>query len=157
MNKKKKKKKPMQTILETILNVFLAIILPVQLYLLLVGGFIALSTLLGILAARKEKEKISLLKLTNGIIHKMFVYTPTTLALFYLDAILLNEIMLQFVPVPNIVTKLGTLVILGKEFASINKNIEILTGKSFSDRCKEYFKTAIGLKKKYDELKKEGE
>lgn len=147
----------MQTVIEWILNVVLAIILPVQLYLLFVGEFIFVSTLLGVLAAKKQKEKISLKKLTSGLVHKMFVYTPTVVALYYLDTFMLNEIVLQFTPVNNLITKLGTIIILGDLFASINKNFEILTGKSISDRVKEFFKLVLGVKKNYDKLTKNEE
>lgn len=142
----------MQTFFELILNAILAIILPIQIYLLLVGGFIALSTFLGILAAKKEKEKIELGKLTSGLVRKMFIYTPTTIAIYWLDTILLGDILMQFIPVQNFITKVGTMIILGNEFVSINKNFAILTGKSISDRAKIGIKNILSLKKQYNEF-----
>lgn len=140
----------MATFFSAVFNFFLAIILPVQLYLLLIGGVILLDTYFGVIKSRREKEKFSLHRMLKGIALKMCVYSPAMLGVYWLDAELLNEFVMLFINIELAVTKIGCAILVSTELTSINGNIKKITGKSLVTRVKESFKIAKDIKKETD-------
>lgn len=143
----------MSTFFSSIANFILAIILPVQLYLLLIGGVILLDSYYGYHKAIFLKEKISWLKFFKGIRKKIAIYTPAMLGIYWLDFHLLNEFLLQFLSIDMVITKIGCTVLLSTEIASINQNIKTITGKSLYKRIKDTMGVAKDLKQDIDSFK----
>lgn len=142
----------MSSLLNTVLNFLLAIILPVQVYLLLIGGVILMDSYYGILLVRKEKGKFSALKMFKGIRNKIAIYTPAMLGVYWLDMHLLNEFVLQFINIQSAVTKIGCAVLISTELSSINENINKITGTSLRQRLKNLFRVAKDVKNDYDDI-----
>lgn len=149
---KNKNKNKMQTLIESLLHLILAIILPVNLYIFLIGGFILFSTVLGIFADIKQKNKFSFPKLINSLFMKMFMYTTTIISVYYLDKIILNEFIMKVITIDMAITKIATGIVLSKEFISINKNFGILTGTTLVERFTETFNFTKKIKDKYDKF-----
>lgn len=143
----------MTNVLNSALSLLAAFVLPVQVYLLLIGGVILLDSYYGAMWARKSGEKFSALKLFKGIRNKMAIYTPAMLGVFWLDFHLLNEFVTQFINVQSAVTKIGCAILISTELSSINEKINNLTGTSLRQRMKNTFKFFKESKDKYDELK----
>lgn len=142
----------MSSFLNALLNLFLAIILPVQVYLLLIGGVILLDSYYGILVARKEKVGFDIMKLLKGIVRKMAIYTPAMLGVYWLDVHLLSEFVQQFITIQSAITKIGCAVLISTELASINRGITKLTGLGLRERLKNLFKVAKETKDDYDSI-----
>lgn len=147
---------PMSSFTNYILSLFLALVLPVQIYLLLIGGAILMDSYYGALWAKKNKNKFNLVKLFRGIRNKMAIYTPAMLGIFWLDFHLLNEFVLQFITVDSAVTKLGCAILISTELASINQKINYLTGVSLRQRMKNTFKFFKDSKESIEDINGEG-
>lgn len=143
----------MTNVINSALSLLAAFVLPVQVYLLLIGGVILLDSYYGAMWARKNGGKFSMLKLLKGIRNKMAIYTPAMLGVFWLDFHLLNEFVLQFITVNSAVTKIGCTILISTELASINEKINKLTGTSLRQRMNNTFKFFKESKDKYDEFK----
>jgi hypothetical protein len=136
----------MSTFLTSLLNLFLAIILPVQAYLLLIGGFILLDTFYGVLVSMKGSKEFNFKLMITGIIRKIAVYSPAMLGVYYLDATLLNEFVSSFISIDSAITKIGCAILMSAEIASINDSIKKLTGKGIMRRIREGFGIAKEIK-----------
>lgn len=143
----------MTNLLNSALSLLAAFVLPVQVYLLLIGGVILLDSYYGAMWANKNGDKFSVLKLLKGIRNKMAIYTPAMLGVFWLDFHLLNEFVTQFINVQSAVTKIGCAILISTELASINDKINKLTGTSLRQRMNNTFKFFKESKDKYDEFK----
>lgn len=126
-------KKRMNTLIEWLVNIFLMIVLGVQYYLLVVAIIFMFDTLLGLITIKKRKDKFSFKKFFVGLSVKIIFYTPAVVSLWVMDNFILNELILHYIPIENLVTKAGTVVLLGTELTSINKHIRFLRGKSFTE------------------------
>lgn len=146
----------MSTFFNAILNFLLAIILPVQVYLLLIGGVILLDSWYGYLKAKKKSGGgFDMFLLLSGIRNKMAIYTPAMLGVYWLDFHLLNEFLLTIITVPMAITKVGCVILMSTEIASINRNIKAITGKSLRQRVKESMNYAKEVNDGIKDLKKE--
>lgn len=144
----------MSSIFEHLLQIILMIILPVQIYLLLVGGFILLDTFYRFRVIFKKKDKFSFKKLFDGLTKKMFNYTPIVIAIFYMDLGILNSVYEAFgIPLTFIFTKIATTICIGKELNSMSLSHKILTGKTYLDEMKIWWKNIKKVKKEYDDFK----
>ena len=115
----------------TAIGVFL---IPIQEILLGVGVLIFIDLILGIMAARKEGEKITSNKLSQTLI-KMFVYH-----LLIISAFLIEQLLVSYIPFLQL-----TLVFLSvTEFTSISENFTRISGINFikfiRTRLNEYLK-----------------
>ena len=144
----------MSNILNAILNFFLAIILPVQIYLLLIGAVILLDSYYGYLKSRKDKHKFDIYLLLAGIRDKVKIYAPAIIAIYWLDEHLINEFVLTLLSIQLAATKIGCAVLISTELASVNKNIKAITGKSLQQRMKDTLKVAKDVKESSDDLLK---
>lgn len=145
----------MTTFLESAINILLAIILPAGAYLLLIGLLMLTDTLLKLYSLKQTKEKMDWMKLFKGLQQKMLVYTPIILCIYWMDTLLMNDIVKQFVDVDLLTTKLGSLVLASTEITSINKNFKAITGKSLLDRVKNVLHVAKDVKKGLDSITKD--
>lgn len=145
----------MSTFVNTLINLFLALVLPVQIYLLLIGGVILMDSYYGAMWSNKNGDKFSLLKLLKGIRRKMAIYTPAMLGVYWLDAHLLNEFVLQFITISSAITKIGCAVLISTELTSINQNINNLTGTSLRQRMRNTFKFFKSTKDSLEDFKRD--
>lgn len=144
-------RKIMLNVLETILNGILFILLPVEVYLMLVGIFIALDSYFRVWFSFKKKD-FSLGLLLKGMLKKMWLYTPIVVSIFYLDTLALNEIVIRSINIDHLITRFVTGVIIFYELGSINKNIKLVTGKSFFLLAKTFFNFVVSFKQKIKDL-----
>lgn len=145
---------PMSSFFNAVLNFFLAIILPVQVYLLLIGGVILLDCWYGYMKAKKQSNiGFDAFLLLRGIRNKMAIYTPAMVGVYWLDFHLLNEFLMAVITVPMVVTKVGCIILMSTEIASINRNIKVITGKSLKQRIKESMDFAKDVNEDIKDLK----
>ena len=125
------------------------IVLPVQLYLLIIGGMILLDTYYGVYAKIKTGEKFNWLKFFKGLRFKLALYTPAMVGIFWFDTFILNELILKYFNFDLLITHIGCVVLSSTEIASINKNYKVITGKSLYEKCLDFYKFLKKLNKKY--------
>lgn len=147
----------MNTFFEAVINFILAIILPVGVYLLIIGGLMFVDTLLGLYRVKKNKEKFIWSKFFKGLITKMYVYTPIIVCVYWMDFHLLNDIVKLFINVDLLFTKLASLILSSTEITSINKNFKAVTGKSLLDRLRNVVKVAHSVKNEINDFSKDSE
>lgn len=138
-----------------LLSGILSIILPVKLYLVVVGMVIFLDAFYSIRALKKKNEKFKMSKFLDGFIKKTAIYSPAVVGIYYLEAFLLKEIMEYFINIPFIITKILTMGILSKELISINKNYAIISGQSIVSGIKSIFSIVKETKKEINNLEKD--
>jgi len=91
--------------------------------------------------------------LLRGIRNKMAIYTPAMVGVYWLDFHLLNEFLMAVITVPMVVTKVGCIILMSTEIASINRNIKVITGKSLKQRIKESMDFAKDVNEDIKDLK----
>ncbi len=128
--------------LAVIIAAFLA---PVKFILIAVGAAILFDTVLGLLKAKKQKEKITSRKLSN-VIAKMALYEMAVVGIFILDKFLLSEFVLLFTSIPFFLTKVTAAVLVVVELVSVHENFEAITGINIFEKAKGYTRRAKELK-----------
>jgi len=99
----------------------LSFFVPVGNILILVGCAIILDTLTGMWKSIKTGQQITSRKLSS-VISKMLLYQSTVLLFYMLDVFILNEIVIAFLNVPLLTTKILGLTLVSVEIVSINEN-----------------------------------
>lgn len=130
---------------------FISIFVPVVPILLLVGLFIFSDTILGILAAKKQKQKITSRKLGH-IIPKMILYQMAVLTAFLLDVYLLGEFLSYFFQIQLIFTKLVAVSLIFIELVSMDEKFKILIGKTIIESFRDLIKLIKREKKSIEEI-----
>lgn len=138
----------MINLLESIFNVFLAIILPTEVYLSIVGIMICLDTYFKVGVVRREKE-FSWKKLLSGILNKVRIYTPIVLSVYWLDEFPINQIVMNFVNIDHLITRVITGIVIMKEGNSI---FSILKDKYNFDIQNEFKKLIKTVKDTKDDI-----
>lgn len=105
-------------------GVFFAPVVPL---LIVVGTFILLDTISGVIAAFKNKEKITSRKLSQVAI-KMLIYQLVVISVYFLDVFILGGFAASFFAQDLIIVKLVSFVLISIEAKSINENIEKTLG-----------------------------
>lgn len=118
-----------------------SLLAPIKWMLLLVGLFIFIDTIFGIYTAKKTGKQLTSRKLSK-FISKMFVYQTVVILAYAIDKLLLGELILLFVSVPMLITKLAALALVVNETFSIDEKLKMINkekGLWF------YFKQMLGL------------
>jgi len=123
----------MKTTFAYILGSTLAFFAPVAGIVYAVGAFIALDTLLGIMAANKMGEKIESKKLSK-VVWKMLMYQAVILTFFVMDVNIVGDLLGSVVNTPYVLTKTVGVGLIAIEFKSIDENIEKMTGTTLLKR-----------------------
>jgi len=111
----------------------LAFFAPVAGIMIAIGAFIALDTLLGIMAAQKIGEKIESRKLSK-VVWKMLMYQAVTLSFFIMDVFIVGDLLGTLINTPYVLTKTVGVALIAIEFKSIDENIEKMTGTTLLKR-----------------------
>jgi phage-related holin len=111
----------------------LAFFAPVAGIMIAIGAFIALDTLLGVMAAQKIGEKIESKKLSK-VVWKMLMYQAVTLSFFIMDAFIVGDLLGTLINTPYVLTKTVGVALIAIEFKSIDENIEKMTGTTLLKR-----------------------
>ena len=119
----------------------LAFFAPVAGIMIAIGAFIALDTLLGVMAAQKIGEKIESKKLSK-VVWKMLMYQAVTLSFFTMDVFIVGDLLGTLINTPYVLTKTVGVALIAIEFKSIDENIEKMTGTTLLKRL--YYLIAKG-------------
>jgi phage-related holin len=111
----------------------LAFFAPVAGIMIAIGAFIALDTLLGVMAAQKMGEKIESKKLSK-VVWKMMMYQAVTISFFIMDAFIVGDLLGTLINTPYVLTKTVGVALIAIEFKSIDENIEKMTGTTLLKR-----------------------
>jgi phage-related holin len=111
----------------------LAFFAPVAGIMIAIGAFIALDTLLGVMAAQKIGEKIESRKLSK-VVWKMLMYQAVTLSFFIMDVFIVGDLLGTLINTPYVLTKTVGVALIAIEFKSIDENIEKMTGTTLLKR-----------------------
>jgi phage-related holin len=111
----------------------LAFFAPVAGIMIAIGAFIALDTLLGVMAAQKMGEKIESRKLSK-VVWKMLMYQSVTLSFFIMDVFIVGDLLGTLINTPYVLTKTVGVALIAIEFKSIDENIEKMTGTTLLKR-----------------------
>ena len=129
----------------------LSFILPIKPLLVIIGLAIAVDTIMGIWAARKQGKKITSYRMADSI-KKVLMYNMVIISFYYLDVHLLSEFTKIFFPSMDLLlTKLLAMVLTSIEGFSIDEKFKIITGESIFERFMKLLKGFKGLKRKIDE------
>lgn len=139
-------------VLEAIVNVILAIVLPVEMYLSIVGIMMTLDTYFGLGVARRDKT-FSFKKLLNGILIKIRLYTPIVVAIYWLDEFAINSIVYNFINIDHLVTRFVTGIILLREGNSILLKVKDKYNFDLKLEGRKLFNFIKSSKKEIDEIK----
>lgn len=142
----------MSNILDKLLVIFLGVLLPAKLYICIVGLVIIADTYYGVKASRFSKVKFDGFKFLDGIINKIKIYTPVVVGMYWLDIFVLSDIILTWIPIDLFATRLVTMIVLSKEFLSIDRHWGTLTGRRMSQRAGIVFKHLKTLRDKIREI-----
>jgi hypothetical protein len=107
----------MSHILEWIFGMILAILLPVQLYLGLVGAIVLVDLLLAL--AANDSGEFKWKKLWDGLLRKVLIYPLIVIILFWIDELIVNPFITEYFKVNHIGTKFGLMVVFGRDMSSI--------------------------------------
>jgi hypothetical protein len=129
----------------------LSFILPIKPLLVIIGLAIAVDTIMGIWAARKQGKKITSYRMADSI-KKVLMYNMVIISFYYLDVHLLSEFTKIFFPSMDLLlTKLLAMVLTSIEGFSIDEKFKIITGEGIFERFMKLLKGFKGLKRKIDE------
>lgn len=129
----------------------IALLSPIKIFLVLVGIFIFIDTILGIWAAKKNGIKIESRKLSK-FISKMFVYNMVVILAFLLDKYLLGEFFLLFLSIPLAITKLTTIGLVLNEAYSMDEKVRNVKGVGIWDIFSKLLGLAKFIKKQKEEI-----
>jgi len=123
----------MKTTFAYILGSTVAFFVPVAGIMYAIGAFIALDTLLGVMAAQKMGEKIESKKMSK-VVWKMLMYQAVTISFFVMDVHIVGDLLGTLINTPYVLTKTVGVALIAIEFKSIDENIEKMTGTTLLKR-----------------------
>jgi hypothetical protein len=129
----------------------MAFIAPIKALIIIVGLAILTDLFFGIWKSVKLKKRLT----SNGFgrtIVKMFIYQLVLVGSFVIDRYILNELILIFLQVDLLTTKLLALYLVFSEATSINENLYEITGIDFFDRFMKFIKEAFKFKNTLKDL-----
>ena len=137
---------------KVLLALAIGLLAPIKGLLIIIGIFILIDTVLGVLAAKKRKIKITSNRLSS-MLSKMLVYQLVVILAFALDKLILGDIVAIFISVPLLITKIAALFVLANEAYSIDEKIRIVrNGKGIWYQFKRLIGTAKLIKKETKDL-----
>jgi len=84
----------------------------------------------------------------------MFLYEFVVILLFFIDSLLLNDLVKMLIPVELFLTRLVGIILVGVEVLSIHENIKIATGFDFIDMAKQVLKRGKSIKEGIEDIAK---
>lgn len=129
----------------------MAFIAPIKALIIIVGLAIMTDLFFGIWKSVKLKKRLT----SNGFgrtIIKMFIYQLVLVGSFVIDRYILNELILIFLQVDLLTTKLLALYLVFSELTSINENLYEITKIDFFDRFMKFIKQAFKFKNTLKDL-----
>ena len=129
----------------------MAFISPIKALIIIVGLAILTDLFFGVWKSIKLKKRLT----SNGFgrtIVKMFIYQIVLVGSFIIDRYILNELILIFLQVDLLTTKLLALYLVFSEATSINENLYEITGIDFFDRFLKFIKEAFKFKNTLKDL-----
>lgn len=112
----------LKTILEIVGGVLFAFFAPIVPLILLVGMFVLIDTIFGVMSAKHQGKEITSNKFSR-ILYKTIAYFSLILMAYGLDFLIINEIMKMYLPINLLFTKLITAIIGVVEWYSIDEKI----------------------------------
>lgn len=144
----------MRNLIDYFIGFFLGFLLGIKIPLLLIGIVFFLDTFFKIISLKKQNIKLDYKEMFNGLLFKMWFYTPLVLFIHAIDIYFLGDLFYQITSINNIITLGVTSIILGTELISIDKHSKIILGKSFKEsgsiladglmKVKNYIRELIG-------------
>lgn len=130
----------------------LAFLMPIKGIIIAVGLAILADTITGIIKARKTKEEITSRKLSN-IVSKMVLYQSAVILFFIIEKFILADILMMFINIEFLATKLVALTLISIELKSVNENVKATTGLSLWERFKTMLNRVKEVKQEVKDLK----
>ena len=130
-----------------------AALMPIKATLILVAICIALDTCFGLYKAYKTKTPITSRGL-SAIISKLFLYEFVIIFLYFIDSLLLNDLVKMLIPVDLFLTRVVGIVLVGVEVLSIHENIKESTGFDFIKMAKQVLKRGKSIKRNIEDIAK---
>lgn len=125
---------------------------PIWGFILCLFMLILLDTLTGVLRTVKLKEGFMSSKFF-AFVPKALIYFLSAFVFFLVDVYVLNSIIVHFIEIQYISSKLFILLIASVELTSIKENTEAMLGFSFSAIIKKIWKGLIQIKDLYKDIK----
>ena len=136
----------------TLCTSLIVFFVPIQPLLLIIGGFIAMDTVLGVTKAYVTKQTVNSHKLSR-VVFKMLIYQAVILLLYPIDVFIVGS---QLFGYEHFVTKLGAFILLFVESLSIEENIKALNNdKGFKYYFEKLLRTLKQAKSQITDVKKE--
>jgi hypothetical protein len=136
----------------TLCTSLIVFFVPIQPLLLIIGGFIAMDTVLGVTKAYVTKQTVNSHKLSR-VVFKMLIYQVVILLLYPIDVFIIGSELFGY---EHFVTKLGAFILLFVESLSIEENIKALNNdKGFKYYFEKLLKTLKEAKSQITDVKKE--
>jgi hypothetical protein len=143
----------MKTLINNLLTTMFLFFAPVVPVLLSVGLMIVIDTYFGIKAAKKMGIKYNSGILRKGLCSKFISYQSSVLLIFMMDNWIFNELVLNYISTPFLITKILGMILILIEFSSINESSEVLYKKSFKEVVRDQLKSIFSIKKDIDSLR----
>lgn len=126
---------------------------PIQGLMVLVGIFIIIDTIMGVIAAKQKKIPITSRRLSR-FIGKMFIYQIIIIVAFALDTLILGGLVSLFITsITLVITKIAALMLILNEVFSIDEKIRLMNdGKGIWFHFKRLLGVASRLKKEAGDL-----
>lgn len=140
------------TFIKKFLILVTSFLLPIKSILLLVGLMIMSDTIIGIIKAKKKGEQITSNKLSN-VVFKMLTYQLVVITFYMLEVFILQDILVLFIGVNLILTKLIALTLITIELKSIDESYKLIYGISLYDKFKKALKGLNNIKKDIKSIK----
>jgi len=137
-------------------GIILAFLMPIVPLILIVGAAITADTILGIIRAKKLKQKITSRKMSQ-VISKMVLYQGAVVLFYCIEHFILSDIIGLFTSIPLILTKLVTATLLSIELTSVSENIESAFGINLWKKFKEMLSRAKAVKEELEDFKESDE
>jgi len=131
-------------------GIIIAFLAPIKALIIIVGVSIFLDTIMGIIRARKQGQRITSGKLSR-LVSKMFLYQVVVVLFFSIEKYILADFILSFTTVELFLTKLVTFGLISIEIISINENYEIISGVNIFQKIKNNLKRGADLKNEIKE------
>lgn len=130
-----------------------AALMPIKATLILVAICIALDTCFGLFKAYKKKKPITSRGL-SAIISKLFLYEFVVIFLFFIDSLLLNDLVKMLIPIELFLTRIVGIILVGIEVLSIHENIKDATGFDFIKMAKIILSRGKSIKEGIEDIAK---
>ena len=134
-----------------VVGIIMAFLLPIISLIIIVGIAIGIDTILGVIKAKKLKQRLTSRKLSQ-IVSKMALYQCALIGCFVLDKYIVGEIINLFISVPLFATKLVACTLLFIELTSILENLKSGFGFDLWSNFKKMLSRAKKVKQEFEDF-----